>query len=329
MPTHPFIRQIALALALLPVAAPCAAADIKGSQDHPMISRYRGAEIVAYKATAFDNYPLLVRKSLQVGGIAKNQASTQAIEGEITRISYRAPAGRSTLEVFRNYEAALRNAGFEPLFSCSESACGGHGFARSMAENHGLSSYGVFGEMLAQDQHYLAARHQRAEGDVYAMVYVAVGPAPKGGKRDTAYVALNVIETRPMDSGKVTVDMAAMEKGIAADGRIALYNIYFDTDKATLKPDSRPALQEIAKLMKAQPKLKLLVVGHTDNIGDLKYNANLSEQRARAVVQALASEHAVEASRLSAAGVGMYAPVASNRSEEGRRKNRRVELVER
>lgn len=286
-----------------------------------MVSRYEGAEIVAYKTTDFDEYNLLVKKASSSGGIQKNLASTKPLQGKITKISYRAPTGRSTLEVFRNYEAALKGAGFEPVFACRNADCGGRGF------NHAVAPYMPFGE-LYQDQRYLASRLERAEGEVYAVLYVALGSV-SGGPKNTPYVQLDIIEAQPMQSEMVTVDAIAMEKGIAADGHIALYNIYFETNQATLQPSSKPALEEIAKLMSASPQLRLLVTGHTDNVGEVKYNLDLSSKRAASVVQALTSEHSVAASRLTAAGVGMYAPVASNKSEAGRAKNRRVELVER
>jgi len=317
-----FVDRLGFLLALASLSAwlPTAAADIAGSRDHPMVSRYAGAEIIAYGETAFDSYPLLVRKALQYGGIDKNRESTQAVEGKITRIGYRAPTGRSTLEVYRNYESELAKAGFETIFACTNMDCGGRNF------NHAVTDDDVLRELYG-DQRYLASRLKRAAGDVYAALYVALGSL-RGGPLDTPFVKLDLIETRPMQTGMVTVDAAAMEKGLSAEGRIALYNIYFDTDAATLKAESKPALDEIAKLLQARPQLRLLVVGHTDNVGDLKYNVNLSERRARAVVQALTGQYGVAAARLSAAGVGMYSPVASNKSEAGRAKNRRVELVE-
>jgi outer membrane protein OmpA-like peptidoglycan-associated protein len=120
-----------------------------------------------------------------------------------------------------------------------------------------------------------------------------------------------------------------MGKGIGTDGHIALYGIYFDYDKADLKPDSKPQLEEIAKMLKADTALNVLVVGHTDNQGELAYNADLSKRRAESVVQALGKEYSIDAKRLTAQGVGMAAPVASNDAEEGRAKNRRVEIVKR
>jgi outer membrane protein OmpA-like peptidoglycan-associated protein len=148
--------------------------------------------------------------------------------------------------------------------------------------------------------------------------------------KDTAnrpIILVDVIEPVPMDTGMVTVDAAAMAKDISATGHIALYGIYFDTDKSDLKPESQPTLQEIAKLLKQDASLKLYIVGHTDNVGAFDYNIALSERRAAAVVRELTTKHGVAAARLKSAGVGVLSPVAPNDSEQGRAKNRRVELV--
>jgi len=108
---------------------------------------------------------------------------------------------------------------------------------------------------------------------------------------------------------------------------VAVYGIHFDTGKAEVKPDSAGTLGEIAKLLQADPKLKLYVVGHTDNVGALAANVDLSQRRAAAVVQSLTGQYRVDASRLLAEGAGPYAPVAANDTEAGRAQNRRVELV--
>lgn len=131
-----------------------------------------------------------------------------------------------------------------------------------------------------------------------------------------------------MDAGLVTVDAGAMKKAIAETGRVALYGLFFDTGRAEVKSDSRPALDEIAKLLKSDPTLRVLVVGHTDTVGSLQGNQDLSLRRAHSVVDALVKGHGIDAGRLQAVGVGFAAPVATNRNEQGRAKNRRVELVE-
>lgn len=145
------------------------------------------------------------------------------------------------------------------------------------------------------------------------------------GQTGSAY-ELTIVERAAMDQ-VVTADAASLASAIGNTGRVALYGIYFDFDKADLKPESKPALDEIAKLLTQDPQLKLYVVGHTDNAGEIGYNMNLSQARAAAVVKALVSGYAIDAGRLKPYGVGPLSPVASNTSEEGRAKNRRVELV--
>ncbi len=125
----------------------------------------------------------------------------------------------------------------------------------------------------------------------------------------------------------VTADAAALSNDIRQSGHAAVYGIYFDTGKAVVKPESQSALAEIAKLLARDAALKLNVVGHTDNVGTLEANMTLSQARAEAVVQALTAKHGVVLARLKGYGVGPLAPVASNDSEEGKAKNRRVELV--
>jgi len=125
----------------------------------------------------------------------------------------------------------------------------------------------------------------------------------------------------------IVADAAAMGNDINATGHVAVYGIYFDSGKSLIKPESAQAIGEIAKLIRAQPALKLFVVGHTDNQGGVEGNIKLSQDRAEAVLKALVSEHGIAAARLRAFGCGQFAPVASNDTEEGRAKNRRVELV--
>ena len=137
---------------------------------------------------------------------------------------------------------------------------------------------------------------------------------------------VNVIEKEMMNQ-EVVANAESLAGSIKETGKAAVYGIYFDTGKSEIKPESEPAISEIVKMLKADPKLRLYVVGHTDNVGAFDYNIKLSQARAAAVVRSLVSKHGIEASRLTAFGDGPTAPVASNNSEEGRAKNRRVELV--
>jgi len=137
---------------------------------------------------------------------------------------------------------------------------------------------------------------------------------------------LRIIEKKAMEQF-IEADAAAFGNDIRTTGHAAVYGILFDTGKSTIKPESAQAIGEIAKLLKADAGLKIHVVGHTDNVGDIAANIKLSQERAEAVLQALVRDHSIAAARLHAFGCGQFAPVASNDSEEGRAKNRRVELV--
>ncbi|MGB5530329.1 MAG: OmpA family protein [Ignavibacteriaceae bacterium] len=135
-----------------------------------------------------------------------------------------------------------------------------------------------------------------------------------------------IVEEEEMEQD-IVVDAKSMMSDINAQGRVALYGIYFEFDKSEVKPESDPALKEISKLLAENPKLKLYVVGHTDNVGDFSYNLKLSQSRADAVVKDLISKYGVDKNRLTPAGVGPLAPVTINDTEEGKAKNRRVELI--
>ncbi len=151
-----------------------------------------------------------------------------------------------------------------------------------------------------------------------------------------AWVVLNLYNTQQyglkiLEKGgmaqEVTANAAAFSRDIKATGHVAVYGIHFDTGKADVKPESEPALKEVAALMAGDAQLKLLVVGHTDGVGSLESNMRLSQARAESIVKALVAR-GVAAGRLKPQGAGPIAPVATNRTDEGRAKNRRVELVE-
>ncbi|NOG98936.1 MAG: OmpA family protein [Ignavibacteriae bacterium] len=106
-----------------------------------------------------------------------------------------------------------------------------------------------------------------------------------------------------------------------------MYGIYFDTDKSTIKPESEPTFKEIVKLLKDNSELNIYVVGHTDMTGTYSHNMKLSKDRAAAVVEELKAKYKISKNRLTADGVGPLAPAASNKTESGRKKKRRVKLV--
>ena len=138
---------------------------------------------------------------------------------------------------------------------------------------------------------------------------------------------LYIVEKEAMKQ-EVVANAKFMAEGISSTGHVAIYGIYFDFNKSDVKPESEPALQEISKLLSGNPKLKVFIVGHTDNVGGVDFNMKLSQARADAVLKALTTKYKVNPQQMKAYGVGQLAPVAPNKTEEGRAKNRRVELVE-
>ncbi|MDF3838929.1 DUF4892 domain-containing protein [Cupriavidus basilensis] len=292
--------------------------DEPGSKDHPMLTRFAGAQIRAYQQVDYDEAILPNQP------IATNHSpKTLALEGKITRIAYRIPGQKSVLEISRNYEAALQNGGFQTLFSCKGNDQCGPEF-QSYVINGGKVRLAGQGDAAFNDGfRAILAKKATPKGDVYVFLDIMSDPS-----NNLSAIYQQVVETKAMQTGQVSViDAKTMQTSIASTGKVAIYGVYFDTDKAEVKTESKPALDEMAKLLKADPKLKVYIVGHTDNQGALARNLDLSQKRADAVVQALTASYKIPAARLTAKGVGSLSPVASNDDDAGRGKNRRVELV--
>lgn len=299
----------ALALTLF-LALPAAAQtrDVAGARDYPGIGRFAGSIATGYQTKDFD----AVR--LQAAAFKDGKpVDARRVEGRVTRIAYRTKPGPSILEVSRNFEAQLAKAGFETLLACDTDACGGIPFIESV-------DVLPIPQMWADgfNFRYFAGVKKEGATETYATVVTSIN-------NDNVTAQLVVAVVGAMDNKMV--DAAAMKKGLGEKGHIALYGIYFDTDKATLKPESKPTLDEMAKLLNGQPDLKVFIVGHTDSQGSYEHNMTLSRQRAEAVAAALAGSYKIARGRLSTAGVGYLAPVGSNATDGGRALNRRVELV--
>ena len=319
-----FYRLLTIALCSIGAAHAQALPDAPGAQDHPAVSRYAGSWLVAQDSRAFD----------QVALPAGNASDT--VEGRVTRLFYVGPAGKSVLEVQRNYEQALEAAGGTRRDGCAEGACGRRDFKplRALMADPKLPKAQLEGwspVTLLQQWHeegserYWYGTVNTAGGTLHVAVLTAKpGTIALQGK--FAATVVEIVEPKAMEGGKVTVDAGALKKGLEAEGKVALYGLTFDTGKATIKPESAAQLDAMASVLKANAALKVYIVGHTDNQGALDANLALSKARAQAVVDALAAS-GVDARRLSAAGVANWAPVASNANEAGRARNRRVEMV--
>lgn len=200
----------------------------------------------------------------------------------------------SDLQISRNYSNSVKSMGGTVVFEeqCSGADC---------AENCG-------GRMMV-------GKVTKGGNEVW----IEVAPFNDG---NDYYLTLVVKEAMKQD-----VTASDMFDALNREGHIALY-INFDTGKSTIKPESKPIINQIVEMMKANPALKIGVEGHTDNVGNPKSNKTLSDERAKSVVAATVAQ-GIEPNRLSAAGHGQDKPIADNKTEEGKAKNRRVELVKR
>lgn len=327
-----------LALALPAAAADRLPTDVPGSADPALLKRFTGSTLIGYKVDSWDAVRIPTSAAIDTSVQDKPFRDLVTIEGKRTRAVYLAPLDKSPLEVYRNYEQALKAAGFKKKFACEADCFDVYraldlrlGVTKGLAWSKGdipsirNASYNPYDAVSHEEGRLLVGTLPQGGVDNWVLVYVS-----KAVNNATRYsqAFVQVVQPKAMQTGQVTVLKASdIQSGLRSDGKVAFYGVYFDTGKAEVKPNSKAQLDEIAKLLKAQPTLQVFVVGHTDGQGAFEANLQLSQQRAQAVVNALVQQQGIDARRLTARGVASLAPLAGNGTEEGRARNRRVELV--
>ena len=288
-----------------------ALSDEEKAKDHPMLSRYPGADLEYVRKTDTETVEI---------PFAKNAASQTSLKltGDLYRHLYEID-NTSTLKVYENYKNALTNAGFSFLSQCELTQCGDEEDAKRLGAKVSISN-NVYNDY--ENPYYLLAKKTISDRNVYIALFI-------GGFNTGVNVQQIILEEKSVQTGLITVNADELKQQIEIDGKALIYGIYFDTGKASIKPESKPTLDAIGELLKKNPSLLLYVVGHTDDTGSVAANLELSKQRAKSVVDALTSGYQIPANRLQAEGVGPYAPASNNTSDAGKQKNRRVELVKR
>jgi outer membrane protein OmpA-like peptidoglycan-associated protein len=323
--------QKALAAAALTVlfAAPTLAQDIEGVVEHPMIERYPG-QVIAWQH--IENYqPYRVAVGPVTG--YRQIADWIDTEGRVTRTFYKLEGeDRSYSEVYKNYLDALIAEDFEILgegFTADRkgTAVGSRQWMEVTFGANPAAKPGAVGTMFSGTSSSggagaIVATKERAAGTVYVVAYV------EQHSKNYIGALIDIVEVEAAETGLIVVDAEAMGSDIDEYGRVVLEGIVFEFDKATLKTESKAALDAIAAYLGSNPDKHFYVVGHTDAEGTFAYNRKLSSDRAQAVVDALLQDYGVASERLVPYGVGPLSPVFSNNSDSGREKNRRVELVE-
>ena len=228
--------------------------------------------------------------SFPLENTTEEDVKTETVEGKFYQYTYTIQEGAtepSALQVYRNFENAVLKIKGTIVAKVYEP----------------LNSY-----------NFLCMKIEEAKKETWVRI--------DAGEGTCSEFYMTIVEKELMQQ---VIQATEILDALNSDGFIAL-EILFDTGKSTIKSESQAIIDEIYKLLQDNPSLKVSIEGHTDNVGDAENNKKLSENRAKSVVNELIAK-GINQQRLSAVGHGQERPVGDNRTEEGRAKNRRVEIV--
>lgn len=257
-------------------------------------------------------------------------------EGVVTLQAWRVPAStETTLALLQPLRAAVADAGYATLLECETDACGGFDFRYAIPVLPEPEMHVDLG-----DFRYLSAERTGPEGASYLALLVSrsnesgfiqllsVTPPPRGPAPDAAALS-SAATAGTADAADGAVPRLPSDVAAALDsaGVAVLDDLVFASGAPDLAPGDYPSLGALARWLSAHPGRQVTLVGHTDAQGSLAANIALSKRRAQSVADRLVSDFGIERARVSAEGAGYLAPRASNDTEEGRHKNRRVEVM--
>ncbi|GLQ35783.1 hypothetical protein GCM10007939_20660 [Amylibacter marinus] len=302
---------------------------IKGSKDHTLLKRYPGFYINKYAQVEYDQAQVVTGR-LQRDDQKRQSAPALELEGQVTNIAYKSTnPTASTYQIILNYKVALEKLGAEIIFECETTAActrtaDGHDDIR-IDETFWKTNQQMFKGISpkgAVDANILTARLIQGDTTVHFMIVASASHA--NGDR---FINQSIIVDTPFDPNKVGIgSIEDLTISIADSGAVVLEGVLFEFDSATLLPESHDVLDIVNQYILQNKTAEFFVVGHTDSTGKYQYNVDLSQRRAKSVVDYLAKNGA-ERKKLLAVGVGSVSPIANNETEVGQKSNRRVELV--
>ena len=287
----------------VPATADWNDANVEGAKEYRLIKYYPQARVMEYQVKDYDSAKMLI--AYKAG--TDNPATFDDLEGKIIQYTYQHKPSTSALEILRNYENVMRGKGFEPIVTGRGDRLPGLDVDNDVTVGYWRWEEPGKGEIWVSLRAYYNGGHDAPQSD------------------------LTIVETKSMQQAleanqEVEAKPATLASALKDNGRVAIYGITFDFNKATLRPECAPVLGQVLSLLQGDAKLSVAIEGHTDSIGQPTYNQKLSADRAEAVKTWLVG-HGIDQARLATVGYGDTKPVADNASEDGRSKNRRVELA--
>lgn len=269
--------------------------------------------------------------AIATGPWSEGTIATVPTEGTVSQNAWKIGVdGLTTLQVLQPIRDQLIADGYTPLYSCEDDACGGFDFRFALdilPPPQMQVNLGDFRYWAGVKDHDAGADHiVLVVSQIAQAAYVQIDRVSTGGE-------LGRVSTRgtPAASAPATAPTPQSTLGIAASlrsiGRAVLDDLSFAPGSSDLSDGSYASLATLAGILKADPALRVALVGHTDSAGSLEGNIGLSKRRARAVRQRLIQSHGIPAAQLGAEGMGYLSPVANNQTEAGREANRRVEVI--
>ncbi|WP_299718233.1 OmpA family protein [uncultured Tateyamaria sp.] len=273
--------------------------------------------------------------SIAVGPFADGALPTRQVEGAVLRRAYRLPSpGLTPLQILAPLRAQLDAAGYDILLDCDEDLCGGFDFRFAIDVLPAPNMY-----INIRAFHFLSAQHPETGGMVSLVASAAAGAGylqiVQVGPQDAPDAPVTTANPAPASTPTTvatatpapTVGETDLQTALLQSGAAVLHGIDFAVGTTTLSSPDAPELAALAELLQARPGLQIAVVGHTDTVGGLDANINVSRARARAVREALINAHGVPGGQIEAEGMGYLSPIATNLTAEGRAANRRVEVI--
>jgi outer membrane protein OmpA-like peptidoglycan-associated protein len=301
-----------VAAALAPLAAPAMTLEFPGV-----------TAPVAEEMTPLSTYAVPVAPWRE-GGV-----ETLTAEGAVLQQAWQIQTeGLTTLQILTPLREQLTEAGFEPLFECEDDACGGFDFRYATDVLPEPQMHVDLG-----DFRYFAARKTDGESPEYVCLLVSRS-ATRGyvqlvqvGPASDLRAPEQVASTKSPDAAAPLADEASLADRLELQGHAVLEGLSFATGSAQLAPDASASLDALAAYLGDNPGRRVVLVGHTDSEGALAGNIALSKRRAQAVADYLVGSLGANRDQIGAEGVGFLAPLASNLTDDGREKNRRVEVI--